>query len=94
MRELITTPKFDRSLRKFTKRNLELQRKVQKTLEQMEEDVFAANLATHKLGGSLEGINSCYCGYDCRVLFSIEKDPETELEVIILLDVGNHDDVY
>jgi mRNA interferase YafQ len=94
MRELITTPKFDRSLRKFTKRNLELQRKIQKTLEQMEEDVFAANLDTHKLGGSLEGINSCSCGYDCRVLFSIEQDPETELEVIILLDVGNHNDVY
>ncbi len=94
MRELITTPKFDRSLRKFTKRNLELQRKVQKTLEQMEEDVFASNLGTHKLGGSLEGINSCSCGYDCRVLFSIGQDPETELEVIILLDVGNHNDVY
>jgi mRNA interferase YafQ len=94
MRELITTAKFDRFLRKFTKRNLELQRKVQKTLEQMQEDVFAANLATHKLGGSLEGINSCSCGYDCRVLFSIVQDPETELEVIILLDVGNHDDVY
>jgi mRNA interferase YafQ len=94
MRKLITTPKFDRALRKFTKRNLELREKVQKTLEQMEEDVFAANLATHKLGGSLDGINACSCGYDCRVLFSIDRDPETELEVIVLLDVGNHDDVY
>ena len=44
----------------------------------MEEDVFAANLDTHKLGGSLEGINACSCGYDCRVLFSIEEDPETK----------------
>jgi mRNA interferase YafQ len=94
MRGLITTPKFERSLRKFTKRNLELQKKIQKTLEQMEEDVFAANLDTHKLGGSLEGINACSCGYDCRVLFSIEQDPETECEVIVLLDIGNHDDVY
>ena len=102
MRKLITTPKFDRSLRKFTKRNLELQKKIQKTLEQMEEDVFAANLDTHKLGGSLEGVNSCSCGYDCRILFSIlserdyanEQDRETESEVILLLDVGNHDDVY
>ncbi len=57
MRELITTPKFDRSLRKFTKRNLELQKKIQKTLEQMEEDVFAVNLDTHKLGGSLERVS-------------------------------------
>ena len=102
MRKLITTPKFNRSLRKFTKRNSELRERVQKTLEQMTEDIFAANLDTHKLSGSLDGINACSCGYDCRVLFSIfrgrgsanEQDPETEAEVIILLDVGTHDDVY
>jgi mRNA interferase YafQ len=94
VRKLITTPKFNRSLRKFTKRNSELRERVQKTLEQMTEDVFAANLDTHKLSGSLDGINACFCGYDCRVLFSIEQDPETESEVIVLLDVGNHDDVY
>jgi mRNA interferase YafQ len=94
VRKLITTPKFNRSLRKFTKRNSELRERVQKTLEQMTEDVFAANLDTHKLSGSLDGINACSCGYDCRVLFSIDRDPETESEVIILLDVGNHDDVY
>jgi mRNA interferase YafQ len=94
VRKLITTPKFNRSLRKFTKRNSELRERVQKTLEQMTEDVFAANLDTHKLGGSLEGINACSCGYDCRVLFSIDRDSETESEVIILLDVGTHDDVY
>ena len=94
MRKLITTPKFNRSLRKFTKRNSELRERIQKTLEQITEDVFAANLDTHKLGGSLDGINACSCGYDCRVLFSLEQDPETESEVIILLDVGNHDDVY
>jgi mRNA interferase YafQ len=94
VRKLITTPKFNRSLRKFTKRNSELRERVQKTLEQMTEDVFAANLDTHKLSGSLDGINACSCGYDCRVLFSIDRDPETDSELIILLDVGNHDDVY
>jgi mRNA interferase YafQ len=94
VRKLITTPKFNRSLRKFTKRNAELRERIQKTLEQMTEDVFASNLDTHKLGGSLDGINACSCGYDCRVLFSIEQDPENESEVIVLLDVGTHDDVY
>jgi mRNA interferase YafQ len=94
VRKLITTPKFNRSLRKFTKRNAELRERIQKTLEQMTEDVFTANLDTHKLGGSLDGINACSCGYDCRVLFSIDRDPETEAEVIVLLDVGSHNDVY
>lgn len=71
MRELIPTPRFNRALRKFTKRNIELRERVQKTLAQMQEDVFATNLGTHKLEGKLEGINACSCGYDCRVLFSI-----------------------
>ena len=94
MRKLIATPKFNRALRKFTKRNSELRERVQKTLEQMEEDIFAAGLDTHKLSGNLEGISACSCGYDCRILFFLEKEPETESEVIVLLDVGNHDDVY
>ena len=94
MRELIATPRFNRALRKFTRRNSELQDRVEQTLEQMKEDVFAVNLNTHKLSGSLDGVNACSCGYDCRVLFSIDRDPESETELIILLDVGNHDDVY
>ncbi len=94
MRKLISTPRFDRSLKKFTKRNLVLEERVRKTLEQMTEDVFVSSLDTHKLGGNLDGIYACSCGYDCRVLFSIEPDSETEFELIILLDVGKHDDVY
>ena len=94
MREIIATPRFNRGLRKFTKRNSDLRDKIQQTLTQMQEDVFAVNLDTHKLSGSLDGVNACSCGYDCRILFSIDRDPDSELEVIILLDVGNHDDVY
>ncbi len=94
MRKLISTPRFDRSLRKFTRRDSELQEKVRKTLEQMTEDVFGSSLGTHKLSGNLDGVYACSCGYDCRVLFSIDPDSETEAELIILLDVGKHDDVY
>jgi mRNA interferase YafQ len=94
MRQLIATPRFNRALRKFTKRNSELKERIQKTLEQMSEDLYTPNLNTHKLGGNMEGINACSCGYDCRVLFSIAKEPEFDSEVIVLLDVGNHDDVY
>ena len=94
MREIIATPRFNRALRKFTKRNSDLRDKIQQTLTQMQEDVFAINLDTHKLSGNLDGVNACSCGYDCRILFSIDRDPDSELEVVILLDVGNHDDVY
>jgi mRNA interferase YafQ len=94
MRKLIPTPKFHRALRKFTKRNATLRANIQETLELMEADVFAASLETHKLSGNLDGIMACSCGYDCRVLFLIEQEPETGINAIVLLDVGSHDSVY
>ncbi|MGB6296529.1 MAG: type II toxin-antitoxin system mRNA interferase toxin, RelE/StbE family [Rivularia sp. (in: cyanobacteria)] len=94
MRLLISTSKFKRAFRKFVKRNANLQQRIEDTLEQMEVDVFAANLGTHKLSGKLEGLQSCSCGYDCRIVFSIEQDAETDSEVIVLLDIGTHDQVY
>jgi mRNA-degrading endonuclease YafQ of YafQ-DinJ toxin-antitoxin module len=92
LRNLVKTPKFSRAFRKFTKRNYQLEARVEETLRQMQEDVFAESLGTHKLSGNLEGIIACSCGYDCRILFIIEVDGEGES--IVLLDVGKHDDVY
>ncbi|MEH2045404.1 type II toxin-antitoxin system RelE/ParE family toxin [Nostoc sp.] len=94
MRLLVLTPKFKRAFRRFVKRNAELQQRIEDTLQQMEADVFAPALGTHKQSGKLEGLQSCSCGYDCRVVFSIELDAETNSEVIVLLDIGTHDEVY
>lgn len=94
MRALALTPKFKRAFRKFVKRNPDLQKQIEDTLQQMEVDAFAANLGTHKLSGKLDGFRSCSCGYDCRIVFSIEQDPESDSEVILLLDIGTHDEVY
>ena len=60
----------------------------------MEIDVFAPSLGTHKLSGNLNGLQSCSCGYDCRIVFSIEQGTEPDHEVIVLLDIGTHDEVY
>jgi len=76
------------------KRNADLQKRIEDTLVQMEADVFAANLGTHKLSGTLNGLQSCSCGYDCRIVFSIEQNPDSDSEVIVLLDIGTHDEVY
>lgn len=94
MRLLVLTPKFKRAFRKFVKRNFDLQQRIEDTLQQMETDVFDSKLGTHKLSGKLEGLQSCSCGYDCRIVFSIEKGTETDGEVIVLLDIGTHDEVY
>lgn len=94
MRELVLTPKFKRAFRKFVRRNARLQRRIEETLAQMEADIFATQLGTHKLSGELYGLWACSCGYDCRIVFTLEVDQETDNEVILLLDVGTHDEVY
>jgi mRNA interferase YafQ len=93
-RELALTPKFKRAFRKFVGRNARLQKRIEDTLMQIQEDVFAASLGTHKLSGTLEGLRACSCGYDCRIVFSIERDPAGGGEVIVLLDIGTHHEVY
>lgn len=92
MRELTTTPKFNRAFRKFVRRNPKLQQQIEATLIQMQADVYDSSLGTHNLLGKLEGLKACSCGYDCRIVFSIEQELETE--TIVLLDIGTHDDVY
>jgi mRNA interferase YafQ len=94
MRELVLTPKFKRAFRKFVRHDARLQKRIEDTLEQMRLDVFAAHLGTHKLSEELLGLLACSCGYDCRIVFSIERDKETGKEVIVLLDIGTHDEVY
>ena len=93
-RELVLTPKFKRAFRKFVRRNARLQKRIEDTLMQMQKDVFASSLGTHKLSGALEGLRACNCGYNCRIVFSIERNPVDDAQVIVLLDIGTHDEVY
>jgi mRNA interferase YafQ len=94
MRSLVLTPKFERAFRKFVKRNAPLQRQIETILREMETDVFDPSLGKHKLGGKLDGLQSCSCGYDYRIIFSIEQDEATNSEVIVLFNIGTHDEVY
>ena len=93
-RELVLTPRFKRAFRKFVRRNARLQKRIEDTLMQMQKDVFAASLGTHKLSGTLDGLRACVCGYDCRIVFSIERNPASDDQVVVLLDIGTHDEVY
>nr|WP_322684072.1 type II toxin-antitoxin system YafQ family toxin [Nostoc sp. DedQUE07]MDZ8129830.1 type II toxin-antitoxin system YafQ family toxin [Nostoc sp. DedQUE07] len=94
MYRLVITSKFKRAFRKFTRRNADLQARIEETIAAMENDIFAVNLGTHKLEGKLSGLLSCSCGYDCRVVFSLKTDEESGEQVVLLLDIGTHDDVY
>lgn len=94
MRAFKSTPKFERAFRKFVRRNPALQKRIDETLQQMQSDAFAPILQTHKLSGDLFGLLACSCGYDCRIVFSIEPDEQTGQEFIVLVDIGTHDEVY
>ncbi len=94
MRKLVLSAKFKRAYRKFTKHDTTLRKHIDDAIEQIQADVFTPRLSTHKLSGVLSGLWACSCGYDCRIVFAFEVDPETREEVIILLDVGTHDEVY
>lgn len=94
MPKISVSNKFKRSLRKFTRFNPDLQIRMEQTIKMMENDLFSALLGTHKLSGKLSGLLSCSCGYDCRIVFSLSTDSITGEQIIILLDVGTHDEVY
>ena len=94
MRELVLTAKFRRAYKKFVGRDRRLQRAIDSALIAMSDDLYAPALGTHKLSGELYGLWACSCGYDCRIVFAIELNPNTNAEVILLLDLGTHDDVY
>ncbi len=91
-RLLKQTPGFTRSVRRLVKRQPEIGPALQDTLILLAEDVFAARLHTHKLKGDLAGSWSCSVAYDLRIVFDLVTD--SEAEIIYLLAIGTHDEVY
>ncbi|MGL5944281.1 MAG: type II toxin-antitoxin system RelE/ParE family toxin [Waterburya sp.] len=94
MSKIVVSNKFKRAFRKFTRRNTKLQGKIEEVITKLSEDISDPSLATHKLGGKLADLLACSCGYDCRIVFAIETARETDEKIIILLDIGTHDEVY
>ncbi|MBI5324966.1 MAG: type II toxin-antitoxin system YafQ family toxin [Ignavibacteriae bacterium] len=94
VRELILTDKFRKSFAKFVKKHPNSKGNIYKTLDLMKENVFSASLSTHKLSGKLSVLRACSCGYDCRIIFSIEKQIDANEEIIMLIDIGTHEEVY
>ena len=80
---------FRRSYKRKVKNNDEYKKKFWNTLEIFAKDPFDPQLKTHKLSGKLKGLWVFSCLYDCRVIFKFVKKDE-----VLLIDIGNHDEVY
>jgi len=94
-RKLILSKAFEKAYQKFTGKNPVLKISISKALLRLQFDAYDPALRTHKLSGKLTAHLACSCGYDCRIVFTIEKDLSApNMENIILLDIGTHDNVY
>jgi mRNA interferase YafQ len=91
---LATETGFRKSFKKLIKKNPQLQNKILAVINLLGDDPFAPSLKSHKLTGQLDGLWSCTVNYDCRLVFAFRKDEETDDDLLVLIDIGSHDEVY
>ena len=94
MRRLIWDSSFKRAFKRHTRRNPALRKRILDTLATLLENPFTPSLRTHRLRVQLEGLWACWVEYDCRIVFAFENDPAGGDDVIVLIDIGTHDEVY
>jgi mRNA-degrading endonuclease YafQ of YafQ-DinJ toxin-antitoxin module len=96
MSGLVPTPKFKRAFRRLVGKNPALQPQIETTLRlrRMAEDIGDSRLKTHHLSGRLAGLHACSASYDCRIVFAKQKHPKTGADVLLLINIGSHEEVY
>lgn len=88
MRQLRTTPRFDRRLEIFLKRHPELITTVHHVMTVLVGDRYLANVKPHKLGGVLKGCLGASISYEYRIVFVLCPG------AVCFIDIGTHDEVY
>ncbi len=91
---LIWSKGFKRSFKKLIKKKPQLKNRIFDVLRLLAKDPFTPSLKSHKLSGKLEGLWSCSVAYDCRIIFSFSEEGEFLEIIILLIDIGSHDQVY
>jgi len=94
MRELVLTPRFESAFRHVVGKNPAVRSQIETTLRRLAADSNDPHLKAHHLSGPLAGLHACTVNYDCRIVFSKQKDPKTNAEVLILVNIGSNDDMY
>ncbi len=85
--EIVTTDKFKK---KYGKLNNIIKTKIDNVLRKFMNDPFDVSLLNHGLQGRLKGFRSIKAGIDLRLIFKKEEG----YTLVILIDLGKHDDVY
>jgi mRNA interferase YafQ len=94
MNGLVPTPRFERAYSRLVRKTPALQTAIESTLRRMEENLNDPRLKTHHLSGALAGLHACSVAYDCRIVFAKQKHPKTGAQVLLLVNIGSHEEVY
>jgi mRNA interferase YafQ len=94
MYKLILTDRFKKSFSKIVRKNPSAKAKIYNSIELLHNDINHPLLKTHKLYGKLKGLYAAKCGFDCRMIFSVEYSEIYNDGIILLIDIGKHDEVY
>lgn len=89
---LLRSSVFVRNARKIVKKQPQLAKNIQNTLETLCNEPFQARLRTHKLKGELKDSYACSAGYDLRIIFKFVEYQQKQ--AILLESIGTHDEVY
>jgi len=90
MYKLIETSSYAKKIRKFLKKHPSVFKKYEKTIYFLEKNPHHPSLRLHKLQGSLHEYHSISIDLEYRIIidFIIVEN------VIYLIDIGSHDEVY
>lgn len=87
---LIYPDSYIRRARKFLRKHPEVHSQYRKALELLELDPYHPSLRLHSLEGRLKGLSSVSINMSYRIVLELEvQDGE-----IVLINIGNHDQVY
>ena len=81
-------PAYLKKAKKIAKTHPNLRTSYTDTLNNLSKDPFNPLLHTHPLTGKLKGKYACSLTYELRIVFRLYDD------IVHLLDIGPHDDVY
>lgn len=87
---LIFTETYDRSALRWLKRHADLKNQYLKTLQLLEANPFHPSLRLHALSGRLQGLHSVSINLSYRITLELMIQDQD----VILINIGNHDQVY
>lgn len=90
MFKIVTTSFFLLRLRKFLKKHPELQERFTQVVDGLIADPFNPRLKYHQLSDKLQGLQAVSITDSYRLVLTVIISEQE----IILLDIGNHDEVY